>query len=359
MHPVSLRELRDRFLLKHAGQRDGCLQFRAQLPSFALHGFAFMGGASYAETRGETLMRRQSIGTPSRLVASMTFATLWCLTVWSIVPHRRALTLRIPSNGKSRLKTVIVLAVRFQPMTRDAFREALLAVMDRKEHWAWPHFNAGKVSKALLHVHLEQEYATYVRDFPLLVGRAYVQCPLPEVRRELAANLYEEETGGLHAGRPHPDLFLEYPKGLGFDLARFEHVTLLPAARRYRAVLDFHTENRGWAVAAAVVTVFVEGTAQERAGLREPPVPVAPQPLTEHPLVKHYGLPLESLALTKAHRGVEGGHRLAAWKLMLDFVPEPEQVAVVNALADTLTAWLSYRDDVAQACGLARSMLAG
>jgi hypothetical protein len=49
------------------------------------------------------------------------------------------------------LKTVIVLAVRFQPMTRDAFREALLAVMDRKEHWAWPHFNAGKVSKSLLH----------------------------------------------------------------------------------------------------------------------------------------------------------------------------------------------------------------
>ena len=33
-----------------------------------------------------------------------------------------------------------------------------------------------------------------------------------------------------------------------------------------------------------------------------------------HPLVKHHGLPLEHLALTKAHREVEGEHRAAAWK---------------------------------------------
>ena len=32
----------------------------------------------------------------------------------------------------------------------------------------------------------------------------------------------------------------------------------------------------------------------------------ATPPLHEHPLVKHYGLPLEHLALTKAHRAVEG-----------------------------------------------------
>ncbi|MGV3623627.1 MAG: iron-containing redox enzyme family protein, partial [Archangium sp.] len=98
-------------------------------------------------------------------------------------------------------------------MTRDGFRESLLAVMERKQHWAWPHFTSGRVDTSKLHVHLEQEYAVFVRDFPVLVGRAYVQCPIPEVRRELAENLYEEETGGLHAGRPHPELFLEYPKG--------------------------------------------------------------------------------------------------------------------------------------------------
>lgn len=239
-------------------------------------------------------------------------------------------------------------------MTRDGFREALLEVMDQKDHWAWSHFTSGRVAKSLLHVHLEQEYAVFVRDFPVLVGRAYVQCPIPEVRRELAENLYEEETGGLHAGRPHPELFLEYPKGLGFDVARFADVKLIPGAKRYRDTLDRYTQSQGWAVAAAVVTVFIEGTSHERS-LFEPHAPKRPEPaLADHPLAKHYGLPLESLALTKAHRGVEGDHRLAAWRVMLDHVVEGERAAVVDAMTDTLVAWLAYRDDVARACGLSK-----
>jgi pyrroloquinoline-quinone synthase len=239
-------------------------------------------------------------------------------------------------------------------MTRDGFREALLGVMERKQHWAWPRFTDGTVPKARLHLHLEQEYAVYVRDFPVLVGRAYVQCPIPAVRRELAENLYEEETGGLHAGRPHPELFLEYPRGLGFDVSRFEQVTLLPAARAYRGVLDDATQVRGWSVAAAVVTLFLEGTPHER-GLFDPASPKRPEPpLEEHPLVKHYGLPVASLALTKAHRGVEGEHRLAAWRVMLDHVPDGEHAAVLAAMEEALAAWLRYRDEVAQACGLSR-----
>ena len=240
-------------------------------------------------------------------------------------------------------------------MTRDEFREALLEVMAQKEHWAWPHFTSGKVKKDRLHVHLEQEYAVFVRDFPVLVGRAYVQCPIPAVRRELAENLYEEETGGLHAGRPHPELFLEYPKGLGFDVARFTDVTLLPGAKHYRDTIDVNTLSRGWAIATAVVTVFIEGTAHDRS-LFDAAAPPRPAPaLSEHPLAKHYGLPLASLELTRAHRGVEGDHRLAAWKVMLDFVPDLERPAVVDAMQQTCRAWLRYREDVAQACGLQKA----
>src|SRR5580698_6891799 len=130
--------------------------------------------------------------------------------------------------------------------------------MERKVHWAWPRFTDGTVPREQLHVHFEQEYATYVRDFPVLVGWAYVQCPIAEVRRDLAANLYEEETGGVIAGRPHPELFLEYPRGLGMDMTRFEHVQLLPGARAFRDVLDDATRNHGWAVACAVTTIFLE-----------------------------------------------------------------------------------------------------
>lgn len=226
--------------------------------------------------------------------------------------------------------------------------------MDDKQHWAWPAFTSGLVPKDRLHVHLEQEYETYVRDFPVLVARAYVACPVVAVRRELIENVYEEETGGLHAGKPHPELFLEYPRGLGMDLLRFERVALLPGAARYRQFLDRVTSEHGWESAAAVTTLFIEGTAYERGEL-DPTEPRRPEPpLEQHPLVKHYGLPLESLALTRAHRGVEGSHRAAAWRILLDYVVEAARPRVVDDMRAALSHWLAYRDAVAEACGIVR-----
>ena len=237
------------------------------------------------------------------------------------------------------------------------FQEALLQQMERKTHWAWPAFTRGLVSKDKLHIHLEQEWEVYVRDFPIMVGRAYVQCPAAEVRRELAENLYEEETGGLAAGKPHPELFMMYPRGLGMDVERFANVSLLPAARRYRGFLDDATSHRGWAIAAAISTLFIEGTAYERHELDDA-APARPQPsLEEHPLAKHYGLPVECLALTKAHRSVEGEHRQAAWRVMLNHLPTADRVGVVRAMSEAVDAWRAYRDDVAEACGVTRDAL--
>lgn len=239
-------------------------------------------------------------------------------------------------------------------MGSEEFIEHLLRVMEQKSHWAWPSFTSGQVARERLHIHFEQEYGTYVRDFPVLVGRAYVQCPIAEVRRELAENLYEEETGGLVAGRPHPELFLEYPRGLGMDLSRFERVELLPAARRYREVLDQTTERAGWEMAAAVSTLFIEGTQYERGELDQAAVRRPAPPLEQHPLVVHYGLSTEHLALTKAHRQVEGHHRAAAWRIFEHHVPEPARRDVVDAMTRALAAWQAYRDEVATACGLTR-----
>ena len=199
-------------------------------------------------------------------------------------------------------------------MNRKAFCQELFKAMERKDHWAWPAFTSGMVLKGRLHIHFEQEYATYVRDFPVMVGWAYVQCSVSEVRRALAENLYEEETGALVAGRPHPELFLEYPKGLGMDLSRFAHVKLLPAAKAYRAFLDDAIQERGWEIAAAIVTIFIEGTKDDRVAIEPGTRKKNPPVLRKHPLVKHYGLALKHLALTKAHQQVEGNHRAAAWK---------------------------------------------
>jgi pyrroloquinoline-quinone synthase len=139
------------------------------------------------------------------------------------------------------------------------------------------------------------------------------------------------------------------------DLSRFERVELLPAAAAYRSFLDRCTLQGGWDVAAAVTTLFLEGTKFDRGELSEGAPKRPAPPLTEHPLVRHYGLPVEALALTRAHRSVEGGHRAAAWRSILDHVLEPvRQAAVVTAVEGALEHWLRYRDDVAAACGIVR-----
>jgi len=66
----------------------------------------------------------------------------------------------------------------------------------------------------------------------------------------------------------------------------------------------------------------------------------------------HYGLPLEHLSLTKAHRQVEGEHRGSAWRVILEQVADDRRSAVVAAMQGALERWLAYRDSVAEACGL-------
>ena len=135
------------------------------------------------------------------------------------------------------------------------------------------------------------------------------------------------------------------------DLSRFNRVELLPAARAYRGLLDDCVQRRGWEVGAAVTTLFLEGTPYER-GEVDAAAPKRPEPaLEEHPLVKHYGLPLDDLALTKAHRQVEGAHRASAWSVILEQVPLGARPRVVEAMEQTLRAWSAYRDEVAAACG--------
>jgi pyrroloquinoline-quinone synthase len=237
-------------------------------------------------------------------------------------------------------------------------RSALLDVMDRKDHWAWPVFTRPGLSRAQLRVHFRHEYLVYVRDFPVLLARLLGQGPPDAVRHALAANIYEEQTGGLSFGTPHPELFLEMMEGLGISRAELETTEppLEPEALEYRALLDRVSAASPWVVAAAVLTIFVEGSVHERAelaGTRSlPPVDEAIQ---NHPMVAHYGCPPERMRLARAHRAVEGGHRADAWTMVLEHASDDVADAVIAAVRDAHRAWLAYRDAVARAMGLARA----
>jgi pyrroloquinoline quinone (PQQ) biosynthesis protein C len=251
-------------------------------------------------------------------------------------------------------------------MIGQRLQEQLLSVMDRKDHWAYAHFSEGRATRPQLLLHYRQEYEVYVRDFPVLLSRVHARCPVAEVRRDLAENLYEEETGGLSRGRPHPELFLEMMGGLGFEPQRFEAIDLVPEAAAYRAFIDQVTTRRPWIEGAALVTIFIEGSREDRLRVEEQ----APgekgsgsgaqleNDLRSHFLVRHYGVDPRFLDLKRAHHQVESGHRRMAWKMVLEHARGAAASARLERLLQrSLDLWLLYRDGVARACGLPQARM--
>jgi pyrroloquinoline quinone (PQQ) biosynthesis protein C len=205
--------------------------------------------------------------------------------------------------------------------------------------------------------HFQQEYAVYVRDFPVLLARIHGHNPPPSVRRMLAENIYEEDTGGLSLGKSHPELFLQMMGGLGYPARTFEKVKLLPGARRYRAWLERASHHRDWVVGAAVMTVFVEGSIKDRKELAEPSKPRTPEEIEstvqQHPLVRHYGLPQDAMDLIRSHQMVEAGHRHDAYHMVVNHAKtRSQQETILRYLNRSLTLWTAYRDGVARACGI-------
>ncbi len=242
-------------------------------------------------------------------------------------------------------------------VTRENFQARLLGVMDRKNHWAWPYFSGERVTKAHLLIHYRQEWAVYVRDFPVFLARIYGHGPPAEVRALLAENIFEEQTGRLSLGQSHPSLFLKMMQGLGFAPDSFDQVDLLPASRTYRSWLDRVSTQPRWVLGAAALTIFAEGSIKDRQELQDS----APEPspheidraIAAHPLTRFHGLAPPALDLIRAHHMVERGHRQAAYRMVLDHaVDAEEQDAVLSELDVGLALWLQYRDGVAYACGL-------
>jgi len=239
------------------------------------------------------------------------------------------------------------------------FREQLLSLMDRKHHWAWPRFADGTLTQDQLKIHFQQEYAVYVRDFPVFLARIHGQNPPAPVRRMLADNIYEEDTGGLSLGKSHPELFLVMMEGLGFSAKDFEQIKLLPASRIYRAWLDAVSIRRDWVPGAAALTIFVEGSINDRQEIQRPSKPKTKgeieAAIARHPLVRHHGVPPACMDLIRAHQAVEAGHRHDAYDMVAGHaVTAAQQKAVLTCLKKSLSLWLRYRDGIARSCGLSK-----
>jgi pyrroloquinoline-quinone synthase len=241
-------------------------------------------------------------------------------------------------------------------------RERLLAVMDRKHHWAYRHLTQPGLTRAQLLEHFRHEYLVYVRDFPILLARALgMTPPIDVLRAALAENLYEEQTGGRSGTAAHPQLFLRMMAGLGFDPLAFteEAGALHEAAVRYRSFLFARSAAEPWQAAIALLTIFVEGSVNERAEIEGTFVrPTGEEAVARHPMVAHYGCPPEAMDLVRAHARVEGGHRQDAWRMVLEHTAPAtaEAQAVLQGCEQALSLWQVYRDGVAERMGLSLSV---
>ena len=244
-----------------------------------------------------------------------------------------------------------------KPLTPAELRDRLLNIMDQKHHWAWPIITGPDISKDQLRIHYQQEYLVYVRDFPVLLARVHGQNPPADVRRMLAENIYEEDTGGLSFGRSHPQLFDEMMQGLGFDMARFERARLLSGGVAYRTWLDRCTTSRDWVIGAAVMAIFVEGSVKDRKEISEPSKPKTQEEIeayvSDHHLVHHQKIARDRMDLIRAHQKVEAGHRQDAYDMVSNHATtRSQQETVIACVRKSLMLWHRYRDGVARACKL-------
>lgn len=233
--------------------------------------------------------------------------------------------------------------------------------MDAKDHWGWTLLTSDRVKKSQLLIHFQQEYEVFVRDFPLLLarvlGRMGPEAPA-QLKREFAENIYEEQTGGLSAkiskNLSHPDLFLKMMRGLGFKDSVFKSVSLLPTSLAYRAFLDRITLLSDWRVAAALLTLFVEGSREDRARLKKSyrPTQSLSQKIKSHSLYCYHGLRESDMDLVKAHYMIEGSHRKSAWETTLDSIPAHLEAEVEECLENALHLWHLYRDGICVEMGL-------
>lgn len=237
-----------------------------------------------------------------------------------------------------------------QPMSSLEFRNSLLGIMSEKTHWAASAF-AGMVPKEKTGYHFEAEARAFVEPFTRYLSGAMSQCPIPEVRSALAENILEKETGvgarkiiieqGLTDTVPtdtsHFALFLLIPEAMGHDTTHYAKRPLGPKTEAYRNFLMNATQKRGWEVAVAVSTLFLEGN--------------------QHPVHRGYGVPVENLLLPAVHHVFDsagGDHRRAAWDMLLNHIAPEKRKEVLAAMHDARKHWHAWRDEVAEKCGIVK-----
>lgn len=147
------------------------------------------------------------------------------------------------------------------------------------------------------------------RYFLEYIETLYVRCPLPDHKRRLLYNLFEEETGRLSKTKNHVELMRDFIRAQGISDTDRDSYEPSAATRelidyRMRAVKGEHTYHIG----AAAVMIASEGQSLEtRAGEARHSI-----------LAKHYGLTEQDTRFFSVHQKEDVGHVQEGISLVAD-----------------------------------------
>jgi pyrroloquinoline-quinone synthase len=229
-----------------------------------------------------------------------------------------------------------------ETLTPEAFIQDLEARIRARrtfgDHPLWHEISDGKLSPDQLKLFAVQ-FFLQVREFPRAVSAMHANCPFPDERKELAENVYEEETGRISGcNQPHPELFIRFGEALGLTRAEMVEGKPLPGTRALIDWFELSTKQRSFIEGAAAINLAAEGQ-----------VPGAFGPMAQS-LQEHYGLSKDAVEFWSLHEMADADHSDVGDNIVVRHATDAAiQARVRDALQHSLDAWWQFFDGIQDA----------
>jgi pyrroloquinoline-quinone synthase len=197
-------------------------------------------------------------------------------------------------------------------------------------HPLWSRIERGEVSLEGLQTFAKQ-FFLQVLEFPRAVSALHSRCADPGERMKLAESVYEEETGRLSKTKPHPELFLDFCRGVG--VSREEALAAKPLSGTAALIhwFEYSTKILPFLEGVAAINLAAEGQVVGAFG------PFA------RALEKRYGLSNTEVAFWDVHEIADAEHSDVGDHIVVkNAVDDESQAGVRRAVRTSLGIWWQF-----------------
>jgi pyrroloquinoline-quinone synthase len=188
-------------------------------------------------------------------------------------------------------------------------------------HPFYQRWTAGTLSREALADYATQYYH-HVEAFPTYLSAVHANTPEMETRRQILANLVDEETGNPN----HPELWLRFAEGVGVRREDARHAALWQETRNL--IGTFRSTCRDGSTAQGLATLYAY----------ESQIPAVAESKIDG-LRRHYGIDSpRALAYFEVHIQADQEHSKVERDLLERYVDETNAAAVMQSVEKVLAA---------------------